>query len=105
MLKHTLSLLLLLIILQGCNSMSKDEEQEIVQKATHSARAYFQAELGWDVVIEDHEFTSRKNGTEVFLYGHQEGDKENRIDAMVDFSKDYEVESIGFDYNLGETKK
>ncbi|MFG6496257.1 DUF1433 domain-containing protein [Fictibacillus sp. UD] len=77
--------------------MSQEEEQEIVQKATHSARAYFQEEMGWDVVIENHKFTSHKNGTEVFLYGHQEGDKENKIEAMVDFSKDYEVESVGFD--------
>lgn len=77
--------------------MSKEEEQKIVQKATHSARAYFQEEMGWDVVIEDHEFTSRKNGTEIFLYGHQEGDKENKIEAMVDYSIDFEVELIGFD--------
>lgn len=97
MLKKSISLLFALLILQGCNGMSKEEEQKIVQKATHSARAYFQAEMGWDVVITKHEFTSRTNGTEIFLYGHQEGDKENKIEAMVDYSKDYEVELIGAD--------
>jgi protein involved in sex pheromone biosynthesis len=97
MFKRALVFILIILILQGCNGMSQKEEEEIVQKAKHSARAYFIEEVGWDVVITEHEFTDRENGTVVFLYGHQEGNKKNRIHAMVDFSKDYEVGAIGYD--------
>lgn len=50
------------------------------------------------MVINEHEFTTRINGTEIFLFGYQKGNEENRIHAMVNFSEDkYEVSLIGYD--------
>ncbi|WP_158587639.1 hypothetical protein [Neobacillus notoginsengisoli] len=51
-----------------------------------------------EVIINDYEFTSRTQGTEIFLYGYEKGNKSNRIYAMVNFAeKKYEVSLIGYD--------
>ncbi|MCM3707831.1 MULTISPECIES: hypothetical protein [Cytobacillus] len=98
MLKRILLLIMAALILQGCSDMSKEEEERIVEKSTESAVQYFNEEEGMDVVINEHEFTTRTNGTEIFLYGYEKGNEDNRIHAMVSFEDDkFEVQLIGFD--------
>jgi hypothetical protein len=98
MIKKGMLLILAVFILQGCNDISKEEKEKIVKEATESAVQYFKEQKGWDVVINEHVFTTRTNGTEIFLFGYQKGNKDNRIHAMVNFSEDnYEVSLIGYD--------
>lgn len=98
MLRRILVLVLAALILQGCNDMSKEEKEEIVEKSTESAIQYFKEQKGWDVVINEHEFTDRTDGTEIFLFGYEKGNKDNRVHAMVNFAEGkYEVSLIGFD--------
>lgn len=98
MLRKGLLLLLAVLILQGCNDMSKEEKETIIKEATESAIQHFKEQKGWDVVINEHEFTTRSNGSEIFLFGYQKGNEDNRIHAMVNFSGDkYEVSLIGYD--------
>ena len=86
------------LLLQGCGGMTQEEKNEVVQKSTESAIEYFKEQKGWDVVIDSHEFTSRTNGTEIFLYGYQKGNEDNKIHAMVTFAEEkYEVSLIGYD--------
>lgn len=80
------------LILQGCNDKSKEEKQEIVEKSTGTAVQYFKEQKGWDVVTNEHDFTDRTDGTEIFLFGYEKGNKDNRVHAKVNFSEGkYEV--------------
>ncbi|WP_158587640.1 hypothetical protein [Neobacillus notoginsengisoli] len=36
-----------LMILQGCNRMSKEEKEEIIQNSTVVAKEYFKEKKGW----------------------------------------------------------
>lgn len=98
MLRKGLLLILAILILQGCKDMSEEEKEKVVKEATESAIQYFREQKEWDVVINEHEFTTRTNGAEIFLFGYQKGNEDNRIHAMVNFAEDkYEVLLIGYD--------
>ncbi|ANC78791.1 hypothetical protein ABE65_019110 [Fictibacillus phosphorivorans] len=78
--------------------MSKKEEDKIVQRSTQLAKAYFKEKLGYEIIVNKHEFTSRTNGTEIFIYGYEKGDKENKVSATIDYSGDeYKVQMVGID--------
>lgn len=78
--------------------MSKKKEDRIVQRSTQLAKAYFKEKLGYEIVVNNHEFSSRTNGTEIFIYGYEKGDKENKVSATIDYSGDeYEVQMVGTD--------
>ncbi|WHX40365.1 hypothetical protein QNH36_22435 [Mesobacillus sp. AQ2] len=89
-------LLFSLSILQGCNNMDENKQEEILEKAIHAANEEFKKQMGWEIVVDDHEFTTRTEGTELFLYGYKKGDKQNKITATVDYSEEYKVQSIGY---------
>ncbi|MBH0156619.1 hypothetical protein IHV10_09585 [Fictibacillus sp. 5RED26] len=98
MLKRVFILLLLSILLLGCKDISEKEEDKIVQRSTQLAKAYFKEKLGYEIVVNKHEFTTRTNGTEIYIYGYEKGDKENKISATIDYSGDeYKVQMVGTD--------
>ncbi|WP_137790948.1 hypothetical protein [Bacillus sp. E(2018)] len=93
-----ISIISILLILQGCNEISEKEEDKIVQRSTQLAKAYFKEKLGYAIVVNNHEFSSRTDGTEIFIYGYEKGDKANKVSATIDYSEDeYEVQMVGTD--------
>ncbi|MGM0805568.1 MAG: hypothetical protein ACQET8_12550 [Bacillota bacterium] len=93
-----ISIISILLIVQGCNDISEKKEDKIVQRSTQLARAYFKEKFGYAIVVDNHKFSSRTDGTEIFIYGYEKGDKENKVSATIDYSEDeYEVQMVGTD--------
>lgn len=101
MLKRVFLLMLLSILLLGCRGMSEEEEDKIVQRSTQLAKAYFNEKLGYEIVVNKHAFTSRTNVTEIYIYGYEKGDKENKVSATIDYSGDeFKVQMVGTDIKV-----
>lgn len=89
-----------LILLGGCTIDQKNEEQQIVNKATETTIQYFKEKENLDVVITKHKFAP-KDFQSVWISGHVKDDKNKTFSAAVEFANDYHIGSIstseGFD--------
>ncbi|AYF05179.1 DUF1433 domain-containing protein [Bacillus wiedmannii] len=88
------------ILLGGCTIDQKNEEQQIVNKATETTIQYFKEKENLDVVITKHKFAP-KDFQSVWISGHVKDDKNKTFSAAVEFANDYHIGSIstseGFD--------
>ncbi|MDQ4484215.1 DUF1433 domain-containing protein [Bacillus cereus] len=91
-----------LILLGGCTLDQKNEEQQIVNKATETTIQYFKEKENLDVVITKHKFAP-KDFQSVWVSGHVKDDKNKKFSADVEYANDYHIGSIstseGFDLN------
>ena len=89
-----------LILLGGCTIDQKNEEQQIVNKATETTIQYFKEKENLDVVITKHQFAP-KDFQSVWISGHVKDDKNKTFSADVEYANDYHIGSIstseGFD--------
>ena len=89
-----------LILLGGCTINQKNEEQQIVNKATETTIQYFKEKENLDVVITKHQFAP-KDFQSVWISGHVKDDKNKTFSAAVEYANDYHIGSIstseGFD--------
>lgn len=88
------------ILLGGCTIDQKNEEQQIVNKATETTIQYFKEKENLDVVITKHKFAP-KDFQSVWISGHVKDDKNKTFSAAVEYANDYHIGSIstseGFD--------
>ncbi len=56
-----------LILLGGCTIDQKNEEQQIVNKATEETIQYFKKTEGLDVTITDHEFGPKRLSNYLYI--------------------------------------
>jgi len=100
--KYTIRLFFIftLILLGGCTINQKNEEQQIVNKATETTIQYFKEKENLDVVITKHQFAP-KDFQSVWISGHVKDDKNKTFSADVEYANDYHIGSIstseGFD--------
>ncbi|MBM7690800.1 hypothetical protein JOC77_000203 [Peribacillus deserti] len=89
----------LLFILSGCGDRSVDgmDEKEIKRVASQVAIDFLKREEKVDFVVEEVNFTSSKELTNVFVEGYEKGDKKNKMTVMIDYVNDFEVEGVGSD--------
>ncbi|NRR16614.1 MULTISPECIES: DUF1433 domain-containing protein [Bacillus] len=89
-----------LILLGGCTINQKNEEQQIINKATETTIQYFKEKENLDVVITKHQFAP-KDFQSVWISGHVKDDKNKTFPADVEYANDYHIGSIstseGFD--------
>ena len=89
-----------LILLGGCTINQKNEEQQIINKATETTIQYFKEKENLDVVITKHKFAP-KDFQSVWISGHVKDDKNKTFSADVEYANDYHIGSIstseGFD--------
>ncbi|MEF7659507.1 hypothetical protein MQW34_05335 [Bacillus sp. ZJS3] len=89
-----------LILLGGCTMDQKNEEQQIVNKATETTIQYFKEKHNLDVVITGHSFPPNDFQT-VFIDGYVKNDKSKEFSVDVEFGDgDYRVGSISRSENL-----
>ncbi|HFK1516455.1 TPA: DUF1433 domain-containing protein [Bacillus cereus] len=92
--------ILILSTLGGCTINQKNEEQQIVNKATETTIQYFKEKENLDVVITKHKFAP-KDFQSVWISGHVKDDKNKTFSADVEYANDYHIGSIstseGFD--------
>lgn len=88
------------ILLVGCTIDQKNEEQQIVNKATETTIQYFKEKENLNAVITKHKFAP-KDFQSVWISGHVKDDKNKTFSAAVEFANDYHIGSIsiseGFD--------
>ncbi|EJQ91929.1 hypothetical protein IGW_03736 [Bacillus cereus ISP3191] len=100
--KHAIRLFFIftLILLGGCTINQKNEEQQIINKATETTIQYFKEKENLDVVITKHQFAP-KDFQSVWISGHVKDDKNKTFSADVEYANDYHIGSIstseGFD--------
>ncbi|MCC2342327.1 MULTISPECIES: DUF1433 domain-containing protein [Bacillus cereus group] len=89
-----------LILLGGCTINQKNEEQQIINKATETTIQYFKEKENLDIVITKHQFAP-KDFQSVWISGHVKDDKNKTFSADVEYANDYHIGSIstseGFD--------
>ncbi|MBP3970960.1 DUF1433 domain-containing protein [Bacillus sp. WL1] len=92
--------ILILSTLGGCTINQKNEEQQIVNKATETTIQYFKEKENLEVVITKHKFAP-KDFQSVWISGHVKDDKNKTFSADVEYANDYHIGSIstseGFD--------
>ncbi|HHT7141393.1 DUF1433 domain-containing protein [Bacillus anthracis] len=100
--KHAIRLFFtfILILLGGCTIDQKNEEQQIVNKATETTIQYFKEKENLDVEITKHQFAP-KDFQSVWISGHVKDDTNKTFSAAVEYANDYHIGSIstseGFD--------
>ncbi|ENJ6135221.1 DUF1433 domain-containing protein [Bacillus cereus] len=100
--KYTIRLFFIftLILLGGCTINQKNEEQQIINKATETTIQYFKEKENLDVVITKHQFAP-KDFQSVWISGHVKDDKNKTFSTDVEYANDYHIGSIstseGFD--------
>ncbi|UOB80001.1 DUF1433 domain-containing protein [Bacillus sp. ZJS3] len=92
--------ILILSTLGGCTINQKNEEQQIVNKATETTIQYFKEKENLEVVITKHKFAP-KDFQSVWISGHVKDDKNKTFSAAVEYANNYHIGSIstseGFD--------
>ncbi|AAU19282.1 MULTISPECIES: hypothetical protein [Bacillus] len=88
-----------LILLGGCTLDQKNEEQQIVNKATETTIQYFKEKENLDVVITKHKFAP-KDFQSVWVSGHVKDDKNKKFSADVEYANDYHIGSISTTKNF-----
>ncbi|WP_306007581.1 DUF1433 domain-containing protein [Bacillus sp. MMSF_3353] len=88
-----------LILLGGCTINQKNEEQQIVNKATETTIQYFKEKENLDVVITKHKFAP-KDFQSVWISGHVKDDKNKKFSADVEYANDYHIGSISTTKNF-----
>ncbi|MGG4310552.1 DUF1433 domain-containing protein [Bacillus anthracis] len=89
----------ILSILGGCTMDKKNEEQQIVNKATETTIQYFKEKENLDVVITKHKFAP-KDFQSVWVSGHVKDDKNKKFSADVEYANDYHIGSISTTKNF-----
>ena len=99
--KHAIRLFFIftLILLGGCTLDQKNEEQQIVNKATETTIQYFKEKENLDVVITKHKFAP-KDFQSVWVSGHVKDDKNKKFSADVEYANDYHIGSISTTKNF-----
>ncbi|MED0986660.1 hypothetical protein [Bacillus paramycoides] len=83
-----------LILLGGCTIDKKNEEQQIINKATKTTIKYFKEKQDLDVVITGHEF-GPKDLQSIYISGHVKDDKDKTFNIIIQYSGDeYTIGSI-----------
>ena len=88
-----------LILLGGCTIDQKNEEQQIVNKATETTIQYFKEKENLDVEITKHQFAP-KDFQSVWISGHVKDDKNKKFSADVEYANDYHIGSISTTKNF-----
>ncbi|MFU2031089.1 DUF1433 domain-containing protein [Bacillus wiedmannii] len=88
-----------LILLGGCTINQKNEEQQIVNKATEETIQYFKKTEGLDVTITDHEFGPKDFQT-ISISGYVTNDKTKEFTASVEYANNYHIGAISTTKNL-----
>ena len=88
-----------LILLGGCTIDQKNEEQQIVNKATETTIHYFKEKENLDVEITKHQFAP-KDFQSVWISGHVKDDKNKKFSADVEYANDYHIGSISTTKNF-----
>ncbi|MBP3972896.1 DUF1433 domain-containing protein [Bacillus sp. WL1] len=88
-----------LILLGGCTIDQKNEEQQIVDKATEKTINYFKEKQNLDVTITDYRFPSNDLES-VFITGHIKDDESKEFTATIDYNNNYNVGSVSTNFSL-----
>ncbi|WP_242229346.1 DUF1433 domain-containing protein [Bacillus cereus group sp. BfR-BA-01329] len=86
-------------ILGGCTINQKNEEQQIINKATETTIQYFKEKENLDVEITKHQFAP-KDFQSVWISGHVKDDKNKKFSADVEYANDYHIGSISTTKNF-----
>ncbi|OOZ90705.1 DUF1433 domain-containing protein [Bacillus cereus] len=89
----------ILSILEACTIDQKNEEQQIVNKATETTIQYFKEKENLDVVITKHKFVP-KDFQSVWISGHVKDDKNKKFSADVEYANDYQIITISTTKNF-----
>ncbi|ENB9403080.1 hypothetical protein [Bacillus paranthracis] len=89
-----------LILLGGCTIDQKNEEQQIVNKATETTIQHFKEKENLEVIITSHKFAPNDFQT-VFINGHVKDDKSKTFSADVEYGGgEYHISSMSHSKNL-----
>ncbi|MFJ8240075.1 DUF1433 domain-containing protein [Bacillus tropicus] len=88
-----------LILLGGCTIDQKNEEQQIVNKATEETIQYFKKTESLDVTITNHEFGPKDFQT-ISISGYVNNDKTKEFTASVEYANNYHIGAISTTKNL-----
>lgn len=93
--KYTIRLFFIftLILLGGCTINQKNEEQQIINKATETTIQYFKEKENLEVTITNHRFPSNDIET-IFITGHIKDDTNKKFTTSIDYKDDYNIGSI-----------
>lgn len=96
--KYCLGLIMvfILIFIGGCSMDQKNEEQQIIDKATEIAIQHFKETEHTDIVVTKTKFAPKELGG-IFVIGYVKGNKERKVTATIHYNNNYEVESITLD--------
>ncbi|HGA0508476.1 TPA: DUF1433 domain-containing protein [Bacillus pacificus] len=81
------------ILLGGCTIDQKNEEQQIVNKATEETIQYFKEKENLEVTITNHRFPSNDIET-IFITDHIKDDTNKKFTTSIDYKDDYNIGSI-----------
>ncbi|MCX9099722.1 DUF1433 domain-containing protein [Bacillus anthracis] len=90
---YKIILIFTLILLGGCTINQKNEEQQIVNKATETTIQYFKEKENLEVTITNHRFPSNDIET-IFITGHIKDDTNKKFTTSIDYKDDYNIGSI-----------
>ncbi|HDR7433825.1 TPA: DUF1433 domain-containing protein [Bacillus anthracis] len=92
-------LILVFATLGGCTINPKNDEQQIINKATETTIKYFKKTEGLDVTITDHEFGPKDFQT-ISISGYVTNDKTKEFTASVEYANTYHIGAISTTKNL-----
>ncbi|HFK1452027.1 TPA: DUF1433 domain-containing protein [Bacillus pacificus] len=88
-----------LILLGGCTINQKNEEQQIINKATETTIQYFKEKENLDVVITKYKFTPNDLQT-IFISGYVTDDKNKEFSVAVEYANNYHISTISTTKNF-----
>ncbi|EEL83287.1 hypothetical protein bcere0028_9390 [Bacillus cereus AH1271] len=92
-------LILVFATLGGCTINPKNEEQQIINKATETTIQYFKKTEDLDVTITDHEFGPKDFQT-ISISGYVTNDTTKKFTASVEYANNYHIGAISTTKNL-----
>ncbi|MED3879854.1 hypothetical protein [Priestia megaterium] len=94
---RVIAILLLLLIIVGCQKEEHMDKQEIEKIASAVAATYMKDEEDIDFVPKDVEFLGGEDLSTVLVHGHaKDKDKKKEMSVMVDYGDDYRVTGYGY---------
>jgi|APAga8741244001_1050109.scaffolds.fasta_scaffold08813_4 PBP1b-binding outer membrane lipoprotein LpoB len=88
---------ILFLLLVGCKQEGEMDKKEIETTATNVAVQYLKVEEDIDFVATDFEFADGDGVDIVSVNGHVKDNKKKKMSVVIDYSNDYEVQTVGRD--------
>ncbi|PLT31754.1 hypothetical protein [Peribacillus deserti] len=86
--------LLIILFITGCRQEGEKSKKEMKELASQVAIEYLKVREGKDFIVDEVEFSDGTGLTDVFVYGHLRGKKDEKMSVLMDYENDFKVASI-----------